>query len=243
MDYGKKLYELRKQKSLSQEDVANELGVSRQSVSLWETNQASPSMENLIGFAKLFNISLDELVGLKKNEKAVNNTDKSLYTSDYVEDKNIIYRRDYKYLHSITDSIMFLLSLFFYLAALIFMIRASRLEIQVTKIILIIAFVCIIIGSLIYPLYIYINIKNKLSNQKRIHLEFDVDKILINCTNCTQRTIAYETINYYIAKNDYLVIYLFRGERLYVPKQNSNGLDEFLSERIERRKGKKPFWK
>ena len=48
MDYGNRIYKLRRQKGLSQEEVANELGVSRQSISLWETNQASPSMENLI---------------------------------------------------------------------------------------------------------------------------------------------------------------------------------------------------
>lgn len=243
MDYGNKLYELRKQKSLSQEDVANEIGVSRQSVSLWETNQASPSMENLIGFAKLFNMSLDELVGLKKSETTSKNEGSPLYTIDYLEDKNVVYRRDYKYLNSTADFIMFLLSLFFYLLALISFMRAPRLEIDIARVILIIGFVCIMIGTLIYPLYMYINIKKRISNQNNLSLEFYTDKIAINCTNCVRKTIQYEMINYYIDKKDYLIMYVLKGQRLYVPKQNVNGLDELLSKHIERRKGKKPFWK
>jgi transcriptional regulator with XRE-family HTH domain len=243
MDYGNKLYELRKLKSLSQEQVANELGVSRQSVSLWETNQASPSMENLIGFAKLFNMSLDDLVGLKKSETISKNEGSPLYTIDYLEDKKVVYRRDYKYLNSTADSIMFLLSLFFYLLALISFMRAPRLEIEIARVILIIGFICIMIGTLIYPLYMYINIKKRISDQNKLSLEFYTDKIAINCTNCVQKTVQYEMINYYIDKKDYLVMYMLKGQRLYVPKQNIKGFDEFLSKLIERRKTKKPIWK
>ena len=71
MDYGENLYKFRKKNSLSQETVANELSVSRQSVSLWETNQSSPSMENLIALAKLYQVSLDELVGVKNESKPI----------------------------------------------------------------------------------------------------------------------------------------------------------------------------
>ncbi len=71
MDYGENLYKFRKKNSLSQETVANELNVSRQSVSLWETNQSSPSMENLIALAKLYQVSLDELAGVKNESKPI----------------------------------------------------------------------------------------------------------------------------------------------------------------------------
>jgi transcriptional regulator with XRE-family HTH domain len=242
MDYGKKLYELRKQNSLSQEDVANKLSVSRQSVSLWETNQASPSMENLIGFAKLFNISLDELVGLKENEKIDKKT-KLLYAFDYTEDKHIIYRRDYMYINSITHFLVFQISLFFFMFGLISFLGAPRLQLLHARIItLIVGFICIIIGILIYALYIFSNIKKKLNNQF-FHIVFYLDKVLIECTNCIEKTIRYEMIDYYIDKKDYLIMYVLKGERLYVPKQNINGLNEFLSDKIEKRKRKKPFWK
>ncbi len=48
--------------NLSQEFVAESLGVSRQAVSKWETGKAEPSTSNLIALAKLFHVSLEELV-------------------------------------------------------------------------------------------------------------------------------------------------------------------------------------
>ena len=46
MSIGKKLYELRKQKGLSQEEVADKLNVSRQTVSKWETDQSMPDRKS-----------------------------------------------------------------------------------------------------------------------------------------------------------------------------------------------------
>lgn len=57
-----RLIELRKRKGLSQEELADVLGVSRQAVSKWERTEASPDTDNLIALAKFYNISLDELL-------------------------------------------------------------------------------------------------------------------------------------------------------------------------------------
>ncbi|MBQ6095555.1 MAG: helix-turn-helix transcriptional regulator [Lachnospiraceae bacterium] len=62
MEFNNKLYELRKQKGLSQEELANRLNVSRQTVSKWEVGESSPDMEKLVAISELFDISLDELV-------------------------------------------------------------------------------------------------------------------------------------------------------------------------------------
>ena len=62
MEFNNKLYELRKQKGLSQEELANKLNVSRQTVSKWELGDSTPDMEKLIVLSDLFEISLDELV-------------------------------------------------------------------------------------------------------------------------------------------------------------------------------------
>ena len=62
MEFNNKLYELRKQKGLSQEELANKLNVSRQPVSKWELGDSTPDMEKLIVLSDLFEISLDELV-------------------------------------------------------------------------------------------------------------------------------------------------------------------------------------
>ena len=62
MEFGNRLYELRKQRGLSQEELANRLDVTRQTVSKWEAEDSTPDMEKLIALGELFGISLDELV-------------------------------------------------------------------------------------------------------------------------------------------------------------------------------------
>ncbi|MDO9629798.1 MAG: helix-turn-helix transcriptional regulator [Acholeplasmataceae bacterium] len=70
MGLGNKIMDLRKSKRLSQEDLANKIGVTRQSISLWETNQSMPSTEKLLELAKCFDISIDNLISDMVNEKA-----------------------------------------------------------------------------------------------------------------------------------------------------------------------------
>ena len=67
MTIGEKIYELRKLKGLSQEELAEKLNVSRQSVSLWETNQTVPQIDYLMELSKIFNVTLDELCGNEEN--------------------------------------------------------------------------------------------------------------------------------------------------------------------------------
>lgn len=57
-----KLVKLRKKNGYSQEELADKLGLSRQAVSKWERAEASPDTDNLICLAKLYNVSLDELL-------------------------------------------------------------------------------------------------------------------------------------------------------------------------------------
>lgn len=61
------LVTLRKENKLSQEALAEKLGLSRQAISKWERAEASPDTDNLIALAELYGISLDELLG---NEQA-----------------------------------------------------------------------------------------------------------------------------------------------------------------------------
>lgn len=62
IEIANRLVQLRKEKNLSQEALANELGISRQAVSKWERAEASPDTDNLISLAKLYGVSLDELL-------------------------------------------------------------------------------------------------------------------------------------------------------------------------------------
>lgn len=71
MKFNNKLYELRKQMGLSQEELANRLNVSRQTVSKWELGESTPDMEKLVAISDLFEVSLDELVLDKAPDKTV----------------------------------------------------------------------------------------------------------------------------------------------------------------------------
>lgn len=56
--------------NMTQEYVAEKIGVSRQAISKWESGKSSPSTSNLISIANLFNISVDDLIiGPVKHEK------------------------------------------------------------------------------------------------------------------------------------------------------------------------------
>ncbi|MBD5457426.1 MAG: helix-turn-helix domain-containing protein [Lachnospiraceae bacterium] len=65
MTLGEKIYRLRSEKGLSQEAFGNMLGVSRQSVSKWETDQSLPELEKIVAISELFGVSTDYL--LKEN--------------------------------------------------------------------------------------------------------------------------------------------------------------------------------
>jgi len=69
MQLGENIYEHRVAMNKSQTALAEELEVSRQSVSKWENNTAIPDLDKLIKMSQIFNITLDELVFGKKAEK------------------------------------------------------------------------------------------------------------------------------------------------------------------------------
>ena len=61
MELGKKIASYRKNMNITQEALANQLGISNQAVSKWETEQSYPDVELLPKIADIFNITLDEL--------------------------------------------------------------------------------------------------------------------------------------------------------------------------------------
>ena len=79
-----RLLQYRKQVGLSQEELAEKIGVSRQAVSKWERSEASPDTDNLIVLAELYGVSLDELLGLKGANEGGNTTVESLPEKDEV---------------------------------------------------------------------------------------------------------------------------------------------------------------
>lgn len=62
MTLGQKIYELRTGQGMTQEELAEQMGVSRQSVSKWESDSATPELEKIKLLSKLFGVSLQELL-------------------------------------------------------------------------------------------------------------------------------------------------------------------------------------
>lgn len=60
---GEKIISERKKCKLSQEDLAEKLGITRQTISNWELNETSPDLKQASKLCDIFNISLDELTG------------------------------------------------------------------------------------------------------------------------------------------------------------------------------------
>ncbi len=71
MDFGDKLKQYRLNEGLSQEQLAEKIGVSRQAITKWETKRGLPDVENMIILAEIFKLTLDELVleEVKKQEE------------------------------------------------------------------------------------------------------------------------------------------------------------------------------
>ena len=73
MNLGEKLIKLRKDKNLSQEEVAEKLGVTRQTISKWETNESTPDLNKIVPICNLYDITTEELLTDKKIVKKENN--------------------------------------------------------------------------------------------------------------------------------------------------------------------------
>lgn len=72
MKLGEKIFECRKQRNLSQEQLGEEIGVTRQTVSNWEIGGTSPNPEQLVKLSHVFEISVDTLLGNEENTEKEN---------------------------------------------------------------------------------------------------------------------------------------------------------------------------
>lgn len=85
MNLGNSLFHARKKCGLSQEDVAEKLGVSRQTISKWETDETVPDICQSKKMAVLYNMSLDELIDFDIDIKDIQETIER--TSEETEEK------------------------------------------------------------------------------------------------------------------------------------------------------------
>ncbi len=83
MNFSEKLKEIRRNEGLSQEQLAEKIGVSRQAITKWETGKGLPDVENMVIIAEIFKTTLDELLrdSVAKKEQAT-----PVYTSETIYD-------------------------------------------------------------------------------------------------------------------------------------------------------------
>lgn len=90
MTFGEKLKFIRKQAGMSQEKLAEKLGVSRQAVTKWETDAGIPDIENIMAISALFHISIDELLS-----NTVTNSSQPDYLYESVTEYDVDRPKDY----------------------------------------------------------------------------------------------------------------------------------------------------
>lgn len=83
MNFSEKLKDIRKKEGLSQEQLAEKIGVSRQAITKWETGKGLPDVDNMVIIAEIFKTTLDELL---RDSAAVEEQKTSVYTSETVYD-------------------------------------------------------------------------------------------------------------------------------------------------------------
>lgn len=65
MEFGKRFRDARKQSGLTQKQVAEKLGIQQSNISDWENNVSRPEYENLIALARLYDETLESLLGIE----------------------------------------------------------------------------------------------------------------------------------------------------------------------------------
>lgn len=91
MNFGEKLYKLRKEKGLSQEALAEQVNTTRQAISKWENNQGFPETEKLMMLSNIFEVSIDYL--LKENESPSQLSNDGYYVSREKAESWILHER------------------------------------------------------------------------------------------------------------------------------------------------------
>lgn len=82
MKWNKRIKDLREDNDMTQDELAQKLGVSKRTLLRYESGESEPSISVLIALSLLFNVSIDYIVGSKDNE--------AIETNDIVSDLNII---------------------------------------------------------------------------------------------------------------------------------------------------------
>lgn len=113
MTLGNKIIELRKKKNLTQEQLAEKIGVTRQTLSNWEKNSTNPDIEQAKNIASFFKISLDDLtdnkleINCSKKNVLKNLVGKKCYLDILSDDYDEVFDKECRILETNTEFVKF----------------------------------------------------------------------------------------------------------------------------------------
>lgn len=146
MNIGERILKLRKEKGLSQEELGSVLGVSRQTVSKWETGESNPDLDKIIPMCDLFEIKADELL---RGEEFTDNEIQE------INDKEFEYKKVKKY-----EPLVVAGSILLYFIAVVWIMVASSFS-MISDEIMVSIFLIIVAIPTCLLIYYYISLDNK----------------------------------------------------------------------------------
>lgn len=166
MNLGDKILKYRKKIGLSQEELGFKLGVTRQSVSLWENNLSQPTLENLTSLAKIFNITIDQLCETEIENIEKNDNGAFLKASMQYNEK--IYKKTY-FIFQKNNLLIIIISL---VASLLLLINSILTNEYIALYASIFFFILFIVCLIKYLLFIKNSVKNALENHPGLSCEY-----------------------------------------------------------------------
>lgn len=212
MNLGEKLYNLRKGKNLSQEEVADKLNVTRQTISKWETGESRPDLDKVVPICELYEISTNELLGIENEESnSINNID-----------LNIIDTRKNK------RALFLSIGIFLYFVAVVSIIFFEELNISSVAGISIFLLICGFATSLmVYQAIVFSKNKTErdlIEKKKNKKLEL-INGILASIFTCIYLLVSFTTGMWHITWIIWIIFSVVENivELLYELKVNKNG--------------------
>lgn len=130
MNFGEKLYKLRKEKGFSQEELAAQLNSSRQAISKWENGQGFPETEKLLMLGNIFEVSIDYL--LKESSEKSSECSNGYYVSKEMAEGYILNEKK-------TGKSIALAAMFFFLSGVPYIFLKDNKERQIIVMVIFIA--------------------------------------------------------------------------------------------------------
>jgi transcriptional regulator with XRE-family HTH domain len=200
LETANRLYELRKKNNLSQEELAEKLGVSRQAVSKWESAQSIPDLEKILQLSRLFGVTTDYLLKdeIDNEELTIDNSSDTAIKRISIEEakKYIKERKKAAYLIALATFLCILSPI-----ALIVLSILSELPNPIVSEVTAGALgLTILFGFIIcaVPIYIYCGFKNQpyefLDKNIPFELEYGVKKIVVEMKNTFRPTYIFYNI-------------------------------------------------